>query len=272
MTHRPIPASPPPPPRHRLRLLARQRWEMVSNTFIISGIVVLLYVGGLYSTASYGRYAARGDTETPAVAAVSVGFSSEPAPFIAPVLAGQLPEGQVTSPVPQASATEPQVTRVVIPGINVDAKVIPVGWDVIDQNGQQVAVWQVAKYAVGQHIGSANPGDGDNIVLAGHVGGFGKVFLDLYYVQPGDQIALYSNGQQYLYTVSERLLVTEEGVSAEQRAQNAQLIAPTGTEMVTLVTCWPPTGADRFTQRVVVRAQPLGGAAPDQQVQPWVIR
>jgi hypothetical protein len=37
-----------------------------------------------------------------------------------------------------------------------------------------MAIWQVAEYAVGQHRGSANPGEGDNIVLAGHVGGFGQ--------------------------------------------------------------------------------------------------
>ena len=126
------------------------------------------------------------------------------------------------------------------------------------RNGQQVAIWQVAEYAVGQHRGSSNPGEGSNVVLAGHVGGYGKVFKDLFYVKPGDQITLYSNGQQYLYTVQERLLLTEEGVSAEQHAANAQYIAPPDQEVVTMVTCWPPKGADRFTQRVVVRAVPFG--------------
>jgi LPXTG-site transpeptidase (sortase) family protein len=123
----------------------------------------------------------------------------------------------------------------------------------------------VAEYAVGQHRGSSNPGEGGNVVLAGHVGGYGKVFKDLFYVNPGDQITLYSDGQQYLYTVQERLVLTEEGVSPEQRDANAQYIAPTDHEVVTLVTCWPPKGPTKFTQRVVVRAVPFAASMATQQ-------
>ncbi len=84
---------------------------------------------------------------------------------------------------------------------------------------------------------------------------------------------MYNGDQQYLYVVQERLLLTEEGVSAEQQAANAQYIAPTGREVVTLVTCWPPKGADRFTQRVVVRAVPFGTtAAPRQSLSRWRLR
>jgi sortase A len=117
--------------------------------------------------------------------------------------------------VPDAArlAHQSMVTRLVIPSINVDSKVVEVGWEVVEQNGQQVAIWQVAKYAVGQHKGSANPGEGNNIVLAGHVGGYGKVFKDLYYVKSDDQITIYSAGQQYLYMVQERLVLQEESVS-----------------------------------------------------------
>jgi sortase (surface protein transpeptidase) len=95
----------------------------------------------------------------------------------------------------------------------------------------------------------------------------------LYYVNPGDQITIYSDSQQFLYTVTERLLVTEEGVSPEQQAANAQLIAPTDTETVTLVTCWPPDGAEKFTQRVVVHAVPFTtGASSDHATSSWSIR
>jgi len=93
-------------------------------------------------------------------------------------------------------------------------------------------------------------------------------------MKPGDQITLYSNGQQYLYTVQERLLVTEEGVSADQHIANAQLIAPTDHEVVTLVTCWPAKGPDKFTQRVVVRAIPFGATSAGQTSgqSNWTIR
>jgi LPXTG-site transpeptidase (sortase) family protein len=243
---------------------------------MLLGIVLLLYVGGVYAQAEYDRYAARGDTEVPAPKPLAIAEPEEPAPFTAPLLDTSSTDGQVVGAIPSAeqAAHQSTVTRVVIPSIGVDSKVVEVGWDVKQQGGQQVAVWQVAEYAVGQHRGSSNPGEGSNIVLAGHVGGYGKVFKDLFYVQPGDQITLYSKGQQYLYTVQERLLLTEEGVSAEQHAANAQYIAPTDHEMVTLVTCWPPKGADRFTQRVVVRAVPFGtNAAKDQQFQSsWTAR
>ena len=243
---------------------ARVLWTL-GNLFMLIGIVLLAYVGGIYAQADFERYAARGDTDLPAPVAVSSPAEEEPAPFTAPVLNdGASGDGQVVGAVPDSAqaAKIPTVTRVIIPSIAVDSKVVEVGWDIEQQGDQQVAIWQVAKYAVGQHRGSANPGEGGNVVLAGHVGGYGKVFKDLFYVKPGDSITLYSNGQQYLYTVQQRLLVTEEGVSPEQHAANAQLIAPTDHELVTLVTCWPAKGRDKFTQRVVVQAVPFGAAAP----------
>jgi sortase A len=134
-------------------------------------------------------------------------------------------------------------------------------------------VWQVAEYAVGQHRGSANPGDGENIVLAGHVGGYGKVFKDLIAVKPGDPITLYSQGQQYLYTVTEQVVVKEEGVSAAQQAANALYIGPAHREVVTLITCWPPRGPEKYQYRVIVRAVPFGGElGPQPALSNWSIR
>jgi sortase A len=258
---------------------ARLLWTL-GNFCMLVGVVLLLYVGGVYTQAEFDRYAARGDSDLPAPVAAAPPIEDEPAPFIAPVLSAVSPrstsEGQVIGAIPNvAPEHKSEISRVVIPSINVDSKVVEVGWEVKQQNGQEVALWQVAEYAVGQHRGSANPGEGNNVVLAGHVGGYGKVFKDLFYVKPGDQITLYSAGQQYLYTVQERLLVTEEGVSAEQRAANAQLIAPTDHEVVTLVTCWPMKGKDKFTQRIVVRAVPFGASstvAPASGQSGWTLR
>ena len=257
--------------------LSRSRvlWT-IGNTLMLVGVVLLLYVGGVYSEAEYSRYAARGDTDLPPPPVVADPAPYEPAPFVAPNLsASSTAEGQVRGAIPDSTraAHKSTISRVIIPSIGVDSKVVEVGWDVTDQNGQQIAVWQVAEYAVGQHRGSANPGEGDNIVLAGHVGGYGKVFKNLFYINPGDQLTLYSNGQQYLYVVQDRLILTEEGVSPEQQAANAQYIAPTHKEFVTLVTCWPMTGSDKFTQRVVVRAVPLGATEQQQPLQSrWTMR
>ncbi|MBO9318980.1 MAG: sortase, partial [Chloroflexus sp.] len=43
------------------------------------------------------------------------------------------------------------VERLVIPKIKVDSKVIEVGWETVEENGQLISVWQVAEFAVGQH-------------------------------------------------------------------------------------------------------------------------
>lgn len=269
-------------PRWWRSLSKKTRSEIIwtsGNVLMLIGVVLLLYVGGLYSHASYARYAARGDTDVPApLTTIDPVVAYEPAPFIAPNLTlnlGGSNEGLVRSSIPDAARQDhvSTVSRIVIPSIDVDSKVVEVGWDVVEQGGQQVAIWQVAEYAVGQHRGSANPGEHDNIVLAGHVGGYGKVFKDLYYVQPGDQITLYSKGQQYLYKVSEWHLLDEEGVPAEQQAENAKFIAPTDYEAVTLVTCWPMSGPDKFKQRVVIRAIPFESTFnPDSDQHRWSIR
>lgn len=260
---------------------AKLLWTL-GNTLMLIGAVLLAYVGGLYAQAEYGRYAARGDTEAPpprvlsAANPASLGIlsSDEPAPFVAPLL-NQPGAGQLVSDVPPAELAAPATTvdRVVIPSIELDSKVVEVGWEVQKISGQDVAVWQVAEYAVGHHRGSAGPGGGENIVLAGHVGGYGKVFKDLIAVKPGDSITLYSNGQQYLYTVTEQIVVKEEGVSAEQQAANALYIGSTNREVVTLITCWPPRGPEKFMYRVIVRATPFGADGGMQApLSNWSIR
>lgn len=271
----PNPHTAPPSRRERIT------WTL-GTLLIVAGIYVLLYVGGLYAQIEYNRQAARGDSDLPAPRAVTTlsrpapADAAEPDAFNVPVLSS---EGAILSSVPDEAAAPVQgstVERLVIPSIDVDSKVIEVGWQVQTQpDGSEVAVWQVAEYAVGHHQGSANPGEGDNVVLAGHVGGFGLVFRDLFYVQPGDRMMLYSEGRQYLYVVEERLVLDEVGVPPEQRAANARYIEPTDSEYVTLVTCWPASGPDRFSQRVIVRAIPYATTLDTVQAQnpgTWTVR
>src|SRR5206468_4008811 len=105
-------------------------------------------------------------------------------------------------------------------------KVQEVGWHLEQQNGSALAIWDVAKYAVGHHKGTANPGDPGNIVLAGHSGGSAYPFNDLYYVPIGSKVVLWNNDQQFSYTVTERLVVDEQGptVTDAQRRENARYI------------------------------------------------
>lgn len=240
---------------------SRVLWT-IGHLLMVIGVYLFAATAGVYSQISYQIVAAHGASELPllevprpSVDLQPIAYERETA-FLPPRLVSE----QIISPVPAHTATEvwaSTISRIEIPAIAVDSKVVEVGWELIEQDGQQFAIWEVAEFAVGHHYGSANPSEGDAIVLAAHVGGYGKVFRDLYAVKEGDEIALTSNGVRYLYTVSERLVVDEEGAPEHQRRANAALLEPTGFEALTLITCWPLTGPQRFTQRVIVRATPL---------------
>lgn len=276
------------------------RWT-VSNLLMLLGLYLLLFVGGRMADEQYNVYAARGDTsESLPAAPVSAGGASVPvasAPVPTPPSAtapeptaterapsvrrqSRLqeleldvePASRLSNIVPPAAPPEAApvavpstVTRIVIPAIGVDRKVVEVGWTVQKgPDGQDVAVWNVDKYRVGHHTGTSNPGGGGNIVLAGHSGGPAYPFNDIFYLKGGDQIQLYSAGQIYDYRVSDHILLDEEGQPLEKRRENARYIGPTDEEMITMVACWPLTGPDKFKQRIVIRAKPAAAfsAAP----------
>jgi len=162
---------------------------------------------------------------------------------------------------PTATSTrEPRIPaqsppdRIVIPSINLDAPVVPVGWSTRERDGRWFSEWQTASYAAGFHKGSALPGHVGNTVISGHHNIKGKVFEHLVELKPGDLVILYADGRPYRYRVQDKFIVREVGVSLAQRRQNAQWIAPTRDERLTLVTCWPPDGN---TYRVIVVAKPI---------------
>lgn len=195
-----------------------------------------------------------GDVLAPVVATVVptvavVMMTATPAPIV--------PTAMPVDPVVSQSG---RVSHIRIPAIGVDSTVIEVGWErVINALGESELVWQVAKYAVGHHFSSAAPGDGDNIVLSAHVGGYGRVFYRLNELRPNDEIQLMRGGLTYVYRVGESVYVNEVNATESEQIANLSYINSTGSEMVTLVTCWPPSGPDRFSQRLIVRAWPVEG-------------
>ena len=68
-------------------------------------------------------------------------------------------------PVPTSSPQ--QAIRMQIPAINVDASVV------------QGDGWEQLKKGIGQHIGSADPGQNGNLVVSAHNDVFGEIFRDL---------------------------------------------------------------------------------------------
>ena len=280
----------------RLNKRGQTLWT-AGNLLMLVGVYLLLYVGGLFADEQYNIIASEGGSDIamqesfdipPAMEAANNATSEDrsaivpqpgertqprviptavPDTFILPRLNDAGGGVELNTLVPKAVGNfgPSTVNRILIPRIAVDKKVVEVGWTLQDINGQQVAVWEVAKYAVGHHTGSANPGQVGNMVFAGHSGGRAYPFNDLFYLEPGDQIMVWSNDQQYDYTVQDKYVVDEIGpnVTAAQRQENAKFIEPTDDEMMTLVTCWPLTGPDKFNQRVIIRATPDRPTAPD---------
>ena len=151
-------------------------------------------------------------------------------------------------------AVDTMPTRLVIPSIELDHTIIPVGVIPIVVEGKTYGTWEVADNDVGWHNLSARLGDVGNTVLAAHSDVKARVFQNLEDVNIGDEIMAYSGptGAMHRYIITEKFLVQEVGVPLETRIQNAQLIAPTEDERLTLVTCSKP-GA---THRLIVIAQP----------------
>lgn len=144
-------------------------------------------------------------------------------------------------------------TRLMIPSIALDNTVAPVGIDLLMINGQTYGIWQVLDDQIGWHKFSASLGYRGNTVLSGHSDIKAQVFRNLDNIQIGDEIFAFTDEESHPYVVTEKLLVREKGVSLETRIKNAQLIAPTVDERLTLVTCAQP-GA---THRLIVIARPV---------------
>lgn len=145
--------------------------------------------------------------------------------------------------------------HLVIPSVGIDSKVVPVTWKMLPgKNGAGAkSEWQVADYAVGHHAGTANPGEVGNVVLSGHVDYRGEVFKNLKDVKKGDTVTLDTEKGQYVYIVTDLVIVKEEGVSDDQKKANAAYMNPTPDQTLTMITCWP-YGID--DHRLIVIAKP----------------
>jgi sortase A len=142
-----------------------------------------------------------------------------------------------------------------IPSVGIDSEVVPVTWQMLPgkDGAAAKAEWQVADYAVGHHAGTANPGQIGNVVLSGHVDYRGEVFKELHNVKKGDTVTVDTEQGQYVYLVTDLVIVKEEGVSEAQKRANAAFMNPTPDQTLTMITCWP-YGID--DHRLIVIAKP----------------
>jgi sortase A len=171
-------------------------------------------------------------------------------------------------PFPTAEAGEPSAAPTPLPGempdrmeiasIELEANVIPIGYEKLQFEGEIYDQWLAPNYrAVGWHETSAGLGAPGNTVLNGHHNVYGEVFRDLYRVQVGDEIDVFSGEDQFTYVVVYTGVLPERNQPLEVRLANAEWIQPTEDERITIITCWP---YESNTHRVVVVAVPVRNA------------
>jgi LPXTG-site transpeptidase (sortase) family protein len=137
-------------------------------------------------------------------------------------------------------------TRIVISSINLDSPIIPTGYEIIQINEQYYTKWLVDYNLVGWQNMSAPIGQIGNTIFNGHSDMGGMVFQNLPNVKIGDEMTIFVGEQSYKYVISNTIIVQEVGVSMEQRIANAQWMAPTDHEQLTLITCLNPGATHRF--------------------------
>lgn len=137
--------------------------------------------------------------------------------------------------VPVPTQGPEQARRIQIPALAVDAPIV------------QGDGWEQLKKGVGQHIGSADPGENNNVVLSAHNDVFGEIFRDLNKLKTGDQVILYTSQHAYTYLVIGSQIVEPNQVD---------VMGPTRDAVVTLISCFPYM-VDK--QRIVVTARLQNG-------------
>ncbi len=233
------PAHPPAP-----RSLARRLFDLFLLLIEVGAVVGLIYV--LYNGSNVLRQLNQ------EVAEVLVQPTLSPTPFITAVVlpsghtpptdanGGQFNEAEIPAslrplvqalPQPVIPTQGPtQALRIVIPAINVDAPVT------------QGDSFEQLKKGVGQHLGTADPGQMGNMVLSAHNDIYGQIFRHLDELQPGDEVQIYTASQTFTYIITGWQVVEPTQVSVMDATAHPSL---------TLISCYPYL-VD--TQRIVVTA------------------
>jgi sortase A len=158
------------------------------------------------------------------------------------------------SPWPYAqNAVAARLTHIAVPAVGIDTEVVEVAPVAIQVGQQTVFEWPVADWAAGHHSSSANPGEGGNVVIAGHDDVRGEVFRGLHDIEVGDQVIVTTGDTSFTYVVQEIHLRLFNNQPLEEQLSVGGFIGPMPEERLTLVTCWPYR-VD--THRLIVVAKP----------------
>ncbi len=230
----------PPPPRPRRAL---DGFLLLIEIAAVAGLLFILFNGVSVVKALNQEVALAlvqpTPTATPLVVAVVLpsGHTPPTDPGGARPNESEIPEHlrpmvQSLANLPLPTPGPEQAIRIQIPALHVDAPIV------------QGDGWEQLKKGVGQHIGSANPGEAGNVVLSAHNDIFGEIFRYLDQLEAGDEIILYTNQRAYRYLVTQTRIVEPTEVSV--MSSSAQ------EPVVTLISCYPYLVDN---QRIVVTAQ-----------------
>ena len=142
--------------------------------------------------------------------------------------------------------------RLVIPAIDMNTPVTPVGWRMTEAGVE----WDSPRENAGFLVSSAAPGAAGNTVIYGHNNIYGELFRWLSLLSPGDAVLVITvGGETVSYTVEIVEIFEERGITPEQQAANLAYFNPTNDTRLTLLSCWPYTDN---SHRVAVVARPGG--------------
>ncbi len=182
-------------------------------------------------------------TPTPLITAVVLPSGHTPptspggaAPNEAEIPANLRPLVQSLAQVPIPTAGPEQARAIFIPALWNDPA------PVVQGDG-----WEQLKKGVGQHIGTANPGQQGNMVVSAHNDIFGELFRNLDQLKPGDEVLVSTATRQWEYRVTGVQLVEPTDVSVMAATERATL---------TMISCYPYLVDN---QRIVVFAELVGG-------------
>jgi sortase A len=197
-----------------------------------------------------------------------LGVAQTPVPT-GPVPTAQRGAGQdlATREGPQPTATRAPIwipDRLVIPAIQLDAPVVLAKINDIEYLGKQYQQWVAPNFfAAGLLTTSAPLGVPGNTVLIGHDNIHGEVFAHLPNLRVGDRIRVYSGDHAFAYAISLIMILPERWQPLKVRIENAQWIAPSPDERLTLVSCWPYASN---THRLIIVAMPVSLDGPENYV------
>jgi len=218
-----------------------ERFLLIIEIFAIVGLVVIILKGvsvlNLLNAETAGALALPQLTPTALITAVVLpsghtapveGVEVKPNDAEIPEHLRPLMQSYADLPIPTPGAQ--QARQIQIPAIGLSAPVV-LG------DG-----WEQLKKGVGQHLGTANPGETGNLVVSAHNDIFGELFKDLDRLKTGDTIILTTQDRSFTYVVTGTQIVEPTRVD---------LMAQTPEKTLTMISCYPYRIDN---QRIVVTA------------------